>query len=55
MGSTDMLLSSIECIRKTCKWYKKIYFHLIDLSLLNAYSTYKTVTGQNLPLANFQL
>jgi len=33
MGSvdkTDMLLSSVECVRKTIKWYKKIYFHLID-------------------------
>lgn len=58
MGSidkTDMLLSSVECVRKTCKWYKKIFFHLINLSLLNSYSIYKTVTGENLPLANFQL
>lgn len=58
MGSidkTDMLLSSVECVRKTRKWYKKIFFHMIDLSILNAYSSYKTVTGQNLPLANIQL
>jgi len=58
MGSidkTDMLLSSVECVRKTLKWYKKIFFHLIDLCLLNAFSTYKTVTGKSMSLANFQL
>lgn len=58
MGSidkTDMLLSSVECVRKTSKWYKKIFFHLIDLSLLNAFSAFKTVTGENMPLAKFQL
>lgn len=58
MGSidkTDMLLSSVECVRKTLKWYKKIFFHMIDLSLLNSYSVYKTATGENIPLAKFQL
>jgi len=58
MGSvdkTDMLLSSVECVRKTIKWYKKIFFHLIDLSLLNAYSSYKTVTGNHIPIAQFQM
>ncbi|XP_025196777.1 piggyBac transposable element-derived protein 4-like [Melanaphis sacchari] len=58
MGSvdkTDMLLSSVECVRKTVKWYKKVYFHLIDMSLLNAYSAYKQVTGKHPALADFQL
>lgn len=58
MGSvdkTDMLLSSIECVRKTIKWYKKVYFHLIDLSLLNSYSVYSTINGKKIPLAQFQL
>lgn len=55
VDKTDMLLSSIECIRKTIKWYKKLYFHLIDLSLLNSYSVYSTITGKKIPLAQFQL
>lgn len=58
MGSvdkTDMLLSSVECVHKTVKWYKKVYFHLIDISLLNAYSAYKQVTGKHPALADFQL
>lgn len=51
----DMLLSSVKCVRKTTKWYKKIYFHLVDLCLMNSYSAYKTVSGDYIPIANFQL
>lgn len=59
MGSinkTDMLLSSVECecVRRTIKWYKKSFFHLIDLLLLNSYSAYKTCTGLKISLADFQ-
>lgn len=35
IDKTDMLLSLIQCVR-TIKWYKKLIFHLVDLSLLNA-------------------
>lgn len=45
MGSIDkcdMLLSSVECVRKITKWYKKLFFHLLDLCLLNSCSSYKT-------------
>jgi len=55
IDKTDMLLSSIECIRRTMKWYKKLFFHIIHMSLLNAYSAYKTVTGKYIKLADFQL
>lgn len=54
IDKTDMLLSSIECVRKTVKWYKKLFFHLVDQSLLNAYNSYKTVTGKHLPLTSYQ-
>ncbi|KAL4153017.1 hypothetical protein QTP88_000850 [Uroleucon formosanum] len=54
IDKTDMLLSSVECVRRTIKWYKKLFFHLIDLSLLNAYSAYKTCTGLKISLADFQ-
>jgi len=55
IDKTDMLLSSTECVRRTLKWYKKLFFHIIDMSMLNAYSAYKTVTGTHISLANFQL
>lgn len=44
VDKTDMLLSGIESARKTIKWYKKVFFHLMDLSVLNAHVLYKTVT-----------
>jgi len=37
------------------KWYKKLFFNLIDMSLLNAYSAYRTVTGKYISFADFQL
>lgn len=58
MGSVDkidMLLSSTECVRKTLKWYKKLFFHLVDLVVVNAHAMYKVKTGQHITLASFQL
>lgn len=52
---SDMMLSSIECLRKTLKWYKKLFFHLIDISLINAHGLYRTHSGKNISLADFQL
>lgn len=42
MGAVDrfnMRNSSVECTRKTMKWYKKIFFHLVDCAIHNAYYT----------------
>ena len=55
IDKTDMLLSSTECVRRTMKWYKKLFFHVIDMSMLNAYSAYKSVTSKHISLADFQL
>lgn len=55
IDKTAMLLSSIECVRKPIKWYKKLFFHLIDLSSLISYSSYKTVTGKHISLATFHI
>jgi len=53
IDKTDMLLSSVECVRRTIKWYKKLFIHLIDPSLLNAYSAYKTYIGLKISLGDF--
>lgn len=45
MGSvyrTDMMISSIDCMRKTVKWYKKLFFHTVDICVLNARTKYST-------------
>ncbi|KAJ8946654.1 hypothetical protein NQ314_008826 [Rhamnusium bicolor] len=55
IDKTDMLLSSTESVRKTIRWYKKVFFHLLDLSILNAHVIYKMKTGENIPLLQFQI
>ena len=44
-----------ESIRKTRKWYKKIFFYIIDLSVLNSYILFKTMKHQNFQLSKFKL
>lgn len=41
VDTTDMMLSQLHCIRKTIKWYKKLFFHIIDMHILNAFRVYK--------------
>ncbi|KAJ8935337.1 hypothetical protein NQ318_016630 [Aromia moschata] len=49
------MLSSTECVRKTVKWYKKLFFHIVDLCLLNSHALYLTQNQEKVPLATFQL
>ena len=50
-----MMLSSLSCMRKSKKWYKKLGLHIIDLFLLNAYYLYLFMTKKKIALADFQL
>lgn len=53
---TDLLLSSIESVRKSVKWYKKVFLHLVDMTLVNAHALYKVTSGNtNIPLRKYQL
>lgn len=42
---SDMVTNSYAAMRKSVKWYKKLVFHLSDLSLTNAFILYKWITG----------
>lgn len=55
VDKSDMLLSSTECVRKTMKWYKKVFFHLLDCTVLNCYQLYKCNTENKIALENFHL
>lgn len=55
VDKTDMMLSSVKCIRKTIKWYKKFFFHVIDLCVLNAKTMFEIKKEKTLPLAKFHL
>ena len=45
VNKSDMQISLTECTRKTRKWYVKLFFHLVDMSLYNAFVLYKVNTG----------
>jgi hypothetical protein len=50
-----MMVSSLECVRKSFKWYRKLFVHLLDLTDLNSQILYNVHSGENIPHANFQL
>jgi hypothetical protein len=52
---SDLMLSYVECARKTMKWYRKLFFHLVDLTVLNSYYAWQVVTGEKKSLPQFQL
>jgi hypothetical protein len=52
---SDMVISSVECVCKSFKWYKNFLFHLLVITLLNSHALYNVKTGKNITLANFQL
>ncbi|XP_050704248.1 piggyBac transposable element-derived protein 4-like [Eriocheir sinensis] len=42
----DQVVASAECARKTMRWHKKFFFHLLDLVLYNSNIVYKELTGK---------
>ena len=46
VDKADMINSFVECTRKTNKWYKKIFFHLIDTAVLNGSIVHRQLTGE---------
>lgn len=58
MGGIDNIyrqLSLTETIRKSMKWYRKFFFHLVDLSLTNAHVLYNQNTKRKLSFPDFRL
>lgn len=55
IDKVDMQVSFVECARKTLKWYKKVYFHMIDLCLYNSYILYQIKTGRKPSFSSFRL
>ena len=55
VDKSDMQISFSESLRKSLKWYKKLFLHLFDISLYNACVLYKLQTGENIALSDFRL
>ncbi len=41
----DMVKGFLECARKTRKWYKKIFFYLLDTAVLNSHIVHRQLSG----------
>ena len=44
---SDQLINKYNILMKTNKWWKILFFHLIDISVVNAYILYKQWLIQN--------
>lgn len=51
----DMMISSISCLRKSLKWYRKLVFHTLDICMLNAHAMFCTQHPVRISVAQFQL
>lgn len=45
VDKSDRMVNSYGITRKTWKWTKKLFFHLVDITILNAYLLHKSVKG----------
>lgn len=50
----DMKNSFVDCTRKTLKWYKKVFFHLVDCAIHNAQIVHQQLTGRVTPSQVFR-
>lgn len=41
IDKVDIQISFVACLTKTVKWYRKLFFHMLDLSIFNPYLLYK--------------
>lgn len=54
IDNIDRQLSITESIRKSLKWYRKLFFHLLDLALINAHALYN-IENEQLFFPSFRL
>ena len=47
VDKADMQIGFAESARKTVKWYRKLFYHLVDIVLLNSYNLYLVKTGKH--------
>lgn len=55
VNETNRIISTVACTRKTLQWDKRLFFHLLDLSVWNSYCLYKFKTKKVLPMSEFHL
>jgi hypothetical protein len=46
VDKSDRMVNSYGIARRTWKWTKKLFFHLLDMTFLNAYLLHKSCDGK---------
>ena len=57
MGGIDLidsLLSSTEILRNSFKWYRKLFFRIVDMAIINAHVLY-SMSGSQMTFPKFRL
>ena len=54
VDKSDQLAANQRAADKSLKWYKKLFFYLLDLTLVNCYRVY-LVSGHHLSFLDFRL
>jgi len=52
---SNKFISEYEMHSKTLKWWKRIFFHLLDLSIVNSWILYVMQTGHKISQLDFRL
>ncbi|CAK9816234.1 PiggyBac transposable element-derived protein 4 [Anthophora plagiata] len=55
VDKADMVISTVNSTQKSLKWYRKFFFHLLDVCVWNAYCLYKHRTKKTIPMTKFHL
>lgn len=55
VDKSDMQIHFVDCARKTMKWYKKLFFHLLDMSVLNSFNMYRIKNKKRQTLGEFRI
>ena len=51
---SDQLTSYYSCPRKSIRWYKKVMFHLVDITVVNSFLLYREITKSKISLLQFR-
>ncbi|XP_046837276.1 piggyBac transposable element-derived protein 4-like [Vespa crabro] len=55
IDKSDIAISTVDATCKSLKWYRKYFFHLIDICVWNAFCLYKHITEEQISMAKFHL
>lgn len=50
----DQMISYYSTPKKSIRWYKKVLFHLLDISVWNSYYIYKKISDSNISFLDFR-